>query len=127
MLRGLGHELAREAVQPGDAALGVVAGVAGVRRALGARRAVPARAPHGRGDEVAAREAVPVALDDAEELVAEDEPLAPARRHAEQPLGDLAVGAADADLERAQEHLAGPGRGVGDLRDLGRLRARPAW
>ena len=46
-----------------------------------------------------------VPLDDAEELVAEHE-LTASGRDPEETLGDLAVGAADADLEWAQRHLA---------------------
>ena len=61
----------------------VIAGVAGVRRTLGARVAVPARPPHRRGDQVAAREAVAVSLDDAEQLVPEDEAVAALGGHAE--------------------------------------------
>ena len=102
----LGHELAGEAVQARDAALDVVAGGAGVRRSLRARVAVAAGAPHGRGHEVAAREAVAVLLHRAEELVAEDERLPAARGDPEQPLADLAVGPAHPDLERPHEHLA---------------------
>ena len=111
VLGGLGGQLAGEAVQPGDAPLGVVAGVAGVRRSLAARLAVPARAPHGRRHDVAALEAVAARLDDAEELVAEEQALAARRGHAERALRDLAVRAAHAHLERAQEQLAGAGRG----------------
>ena len=59
--RILGDELAREAVEPRDPALDVVAGEARVRRVLRAGEAVAARAAHGRGDEVAAAEAVAVA------------------------------------------------------------------
>jgi hypothetical protein len=51
--------------------------------------------------------------------VAQHEPLLPLRRLAEQPLVDLAVRAADAHLERPDEHLVRPRPGVGDLGDLG--------
>ena len=60
-----------------------------------------------------------VALDPAEQLVAEHEPVLAVGRDAEQALGDLAVGAADADLERAHEHRS---RRVGGLRHVGHLR-----
>ena len=63
--------------------------------------------------EVAAREAVAVALDDAEELVAEHQRVAARRSYAEDALGDLAVGAADADLQGAEEDLALGRRGSG--------------
>ena len=51
--RVLGDELAREAVEARDPALAVVAGEARVGRPLAAGEAVPARAAHGRGHEVA--------------------------------------------------------------------------
>ena len=114
------RQLGGEAVQPRDAVLGVVAGVARVGRARGARAAVPARPPHGRRDEVAAREAVAGVLDAAEQLVAEDEPLLAGGRDAEPALGDLAIGPADADLERAHQHLAARGPRLGHLRHGGR-------
>ena len=49
---------------------------------------------------------MPVALDDGERLVAEHQRLLAFGRDAEDPVGDLPVGAADPDLERPQEHLA---------------------
>ena len=98
--RILGHELAREPVQARDPALAVVARQARVGGTLAAGEAVRARAAHDRRDEVAAGESVAVALDPAEELVAEHEQLVALGRYAEQPLGDLPVGTADADLER---------------------------
>ena len=101
--RILRHELAREPVQARDPALAVVAREARVGGALVAGEAVRARAPHDRGDEVAACESVAVPLDPAEELVAEHEHVLAVRRDAEVALGDLPVGAADADLERPHE------------------------
>ena len=118
LARILRHELPREAVQPCDPALAVVAGEARVRRARLAGRAVPAGAAHRRGDELAAREAVAVALDDGEELVTEHE-AATLRRGPEMPVRDLAVGAADADLERPDDDVA-LGALVRDLRDARR-------
>ena len=57
-----------------------------------------------------------VALDDAEQLVPEHERAA-VGGHAEEALGDLAVGAADADLEHAQQHaVAGSGSGTSATR-----------
>src|SRR4051794_1796642 len=79
----LGDELAREAVQPRDPTLLVVAGQARVGSAFVARDAVPAAASDGRADEIALREASPVALDDPEQLVAEDEQAAARRRRSE--------------------------------------------
>src|SRR5690348_2325924 len=71
LLRAFPDELARVAVQLRDPALAVVPGEARVGRALAACKTVPARAANGRRDEVAAREAVAVALDDSQRLVAE--------------------------------------------------------
>ena len=123
VLRRLGHELARVAVQPGDPALAVVARVAGVGRAP---PRTPRSCPHERRTVPVTRsprsKPWPVALDDAEQLVAEHEPLLAFGRHAEQPLGDLAVGPADADLERAQQQLAAGCLRLGDVGDLGRVR-----
>jgi hypothetical protein len=66
VLRRHDGQLGGEPVQAGDPVLAVVAGVAGVRRPVRARAAVPARAPHRRRDEVAAGEAAAAALDPAE-------------------------------------------------------------
>ena len=63
-----------------------------------------------------------VALDHAEQLVAEHEPVAVVRRDPEGALGDLAIGAADADLQRPQEHLARAGPRVRHLGDGGAVR-----
>ena len=99
--RILAEELAGEPVQPRDPALAVVTREAGVGGALVARDAARAGAADDRRDEVAARVAVPVAVDDAEELVAEHEHVVARWGDAEEALGDLPVGAADTDLERA--------------------------
>ncbi len=61
---------------------------------------------------------MPVGVDDAEQLVAEHELRAAVGRHAEDALGDLSIGAADADLQYAQEQLAvarAHGGNVGDM------------
>ncbi len=58
-----------------------------------------------------------VALDDAEELVAEHQALAAFGGHAEAALGDLAVRAADAHLERPQQELARGRARIGQLGD----------
>src|SRR5205823_2348204 len=65
---------------------------------------VAARPPHRRRHEIAPVEAVAVAVDDGERLVAEDEGGGAVRHDAEQALRDLAVGAAHADLEHAEAH-----------------------
>ena len=65
-----------------------------------------------------------VALDDAQQLVAEDQPPLARGRDAEEALGDLAVGPAHPDLERAHEDLPRLRDGIGDGDDLGG--ARPA-
>jgi hypothetical protein len=119
--RVLGDHLAREAVQPRDATLAVVTRQARVGRGLCACDAVPARPAHRRRDEVAAREAVAVLGDDRQHLVPEHErPVV--RRDAEEAVRDLAVGAADADLERPQDDR--PRRPVvGHLADARRARA----
>jgi hypothetical protein len=65
-----------------------------------------ARAPDGRGDELAAREAIAISLDDADCLVTEHEQRLAFGWDAEEAFGDLAVGAADAHFERAHEHFA---------------------
>ena len=115
--RILADELAGEPVQARDAALAVVTGEARVRRALSARDAMPARPAHCRRDEVAAREAGGVSLDDAERLVSEHEQLLPFGRNAEEAVDDLAVGPAYAHLEHAHRHLAGADLGRCDLVD----------
>ena len=94
----------------------VVARQARVRRALGAGEAVPARAAHGCRDEVAAAEAVAVALHDRERLVPEHERAA-VGRDAEEPFRDLAVGSADADLEHAHQQRVVAGLHGGNVRD----------
>ena len=65
---------------------------------------------------------MPAALDAGEQLVAEHEPLRALGRRAEVALVHLAVGAADADAQRAQQHLAGVRARVGDLLERGRAR-----
>ena len=79
-------QLAREPVQTGDPPLDVVAGQARIGEAVRAGKTVPAGTPHGRRDEVALREALTVALDDAEQLVTEHECRSVVRRHAEEPV-----------------------------------------
>ena len=91
----------------GDPALGVAAGVARVGRRRRAGRARAAAAADRRRDEVAGREAPAVLEHLAEQLVTEDEVAVAVGRDTERALGDLAVRAADADLERAQAHGAG--------------------
>src|SRR3954451_16100332 len=117
-----GDELARIPVQARNPALAVVAGEARVRCVFGARDAVAARAADGRGHELPAREAVPVPLDDGERLVPEHEQPLVLGCDPEQALGDLPVGAADADLERADEHLALTRVHAGDVLDARRVR-----
>ena len=53
------------------------------------------------------------------------EPLLALGRDPEQTVVDLAVGAADADLEHAHEHLARAGRRRLELLDPGRAARRP--
>ena len=81
---------------------------------------MPARAAHGRRDEVAAAEAVAVALDDRERLVPEHERAA-VGRDAEEPFRDLAVGSADADLEHAHQQRVVVGPHGGNVRDPRRV------
>ena len=113
VLGGHDRELAGEAVQAGDPVLAVVAGGAGVGRALRARVAVAARAPHGRGDEVAGGEAVAARSTRPSSSWPRMSGSSPGRGDPEQALRDLAVGPADADLERPHEQLAAAGRGAG--------------
>jgi hypothetical protein len=122
VLRRHHGELGGEAVQPRDAVLGVVAGVAGVGGARGARAAVAAGPAHGRGDEVAAREAQTALLDPAQQLVAQDQAVVAGRGDAEPALGDLAIGTADADLERPHQHLRALGARHGHLHHRGGVR-----
>ena len=79
-------QLAREPVQPCDPALDVVARQARIGEAVRAGETVPAGTSHGRGDEVAPREAMAVALDQAEQLVTEHELRAVGRCDAEEPM-----------------------------------------
>ena len=67
---------------------------------------MPAGAAHGGRDEVAARESVTVALDHPEQFVPEHELVVVLGSHAEEPVRDLTVRPADADLEHADEHPA---------------------
>ena len=106
LLRVLGDELTSVAVQACDPALAVVTGQTRVRRLLRARDAVAARAADGRCDELAAREAVAISLNDGQRLVAEHEQRLVLRREPEKAFRDLAVGAAHAHFERADEHFA---------------------
>src|SRR6266487_5196618 len=106
LCRILRDELTGVAVQACNPALAVVAGQTRVRRVLRARDAVAARAADGRGDKLAASEAIAVSLDDGQRLVAEHEQLLALRCDSEQALRDLAVGPAHAHLERTDEHLA---------------------
>ena len=94
--------------------------------ASGAPAAHASQCPHERRTVAATSsprcEAVAVALHAGEQLVAEHELLLALRRGPEQALVDLAVGAADADAQRPQQHLAAAGRDVGDLLDRRRVR-----
>ena len=63
---------------------------------------------------------MPVALDPAEQLVPEHQRVAAGRRDAEVAVDDLAVGAAHADLDDAEQHGAGRSGRLGDLRDVRR-------
>ena len=72
--------------------------------------------------EVALREPVAVLGDDAEQLVAEDQVGLTGRRRPELAGRDLAVGAADADLERPDQQAVRPRLGVRDRRGAGRAR-----
>ena len=70
---------------------------------------------------------MPIALDDAEQLVPHHEPLLAVGRDAEQSLVDLAIGPAHAHLEGADEHrlLAGVGiRQVGHASGVSAARDR---
>ena len=67
-----------------------------------------------------------VPLDPAEELVPEHEHVLAVRRDAEVALGDLSVGAADADLERPHRHLALAHRLRRDVGDARRTAPRRA-
>src|SRR5581483_1101517 len=120
LVRIFEHELACEAVEPGDAAFAVVTGETRVGRALLACDAVVARPAHGCRHELAALEPAPGTLDHAEHLVPHDKQLAIVRRNAEQALGDLAVRAAHADLQHAHEHAVAPR--LGDVVDPRRMR-----
>src|SRR6185437_10206551 len=104
--RILRDELSVVAVEPRDSAFAVVAGQTRVRGFLGAGEAMPAGPTDGRSDELAAREAVAVSLDDGQRLVAEDEQRLVHRWGAEEAFGNLAVGAAHSHFERAEEHFA---------------------
>ena len=107
----LEHELAREPVEPRDAALAVVAREARVGCVLGARDAVAARAPHGRATRSPFEKPSPSRSTSASDSCPSTSRFPPVRRDAEQPLGDLAVGPADADLEHAQQDaVAGAAR-----------------
>jgi hypothetical protein len=65
-----------------------------------------ARSPDGRGDKLAAREAVAVSLDCSQRLVAKHEQRLVHRWGPEVAFGNLAVGAAHSHFERAEEHFA---------------------
>ena len=116
----LDHQLPGEAVEPRDAALAVVAGEAGVGRTFCACEAVSARPAHRSAHEVALREPVSVTFDECERLVAEHELLRVVGRDTEDPFRDLAVGAADADLEHAEQDAVS--RRLLDVVDLRRVR-----
>ncbi len=108
------HELGHEAVRAGDPALGEVAGVAEVLAAgaAGGALGVRARPAHHRDREVAdldARDRGPDLDDLAERLVADHEVGRTRRRRAVLERHDLAVGAADADLEHPQSDVGGRG------------------
>src|SRR4029077_20046440 len=108
-------------------AFAVVAGQTRVRGFLGAGEAMPAGPTDGRSDELAAREAVAVSLDDGQRLVAEDEQRLVHRWGAEEAFGNLAVGAAHSHFERAEEHFALAcldGRNVLDACRVGMTRLR---
>jgi hypothetical protein len=105
LLRILRDELPGVAVQARDPALAVVTGQTRVRKPLRTCDAVAARAANGRGDELAAGEAVTISLDDGQCLVAEHEQWVAFGWDPEQALRDLSVGAAHADLERADENF----------------------
>src|SRR5439155_10222257 len=75
-------------------------------RVLRACDAMAARAADGRGDELAAREAVAISVDDGQRLVAEHEQRLALRCDPEEAFRDLAIGAAHAYLECADEHFA---------------------
>ncbi len=68
---------------------------------------------------------MPVALDEAEQLVTEHEWRALLRRDSEESLGDLPVGPADTDLQHSNRHLAGERTHIRDFGDP--RRARPPW
>ena len=106
MLRILRDELTVIAMQARDPALAVVTGQTGVRRVLRAGDATAARAADGRGDQLAAREAIAISLDDSQRLVAEHEQLLALRWDSEQAFRDLAVSPAHAHLESPDEHFA---------------------
>jgi hypothetical protein len=78
-----------------------------------------ARTADGRGDELTAREAVAISLDDGQRLVSEHEQRLALRRDPEQTFRNLAVRAAHAHFERPDEDFAlacRHGRNVFDAR-----------
>ena len=68
---------------------------------------------------------MPVALDEAEQLVTEHEWRALLGRHSEESFGDLPVGPADTDFQHSNRHLAGERTHIRDFGDP--RRARPPW
>src|SRR5215203_782432 len=117
------HELGAVAVERLDAALRVLAVPAHVplaHGAAGARDGVGA--PDDPGHQLAGVEAAASLADTAEELVPEHEPLVSLRRLAVGAVEDLAVGAADAEVERLDEQLAILWFGLGQVDQLGTVR-----
>jgi len=112
-------------VEARDTPLAVVACEARIGRPLVARAAVGARASNHGCDEITAREPMPVALDEAEQLVTEHERRILLRRDTEESLGDLPVGPADTDFQHSNRHLPGERTHIGDFGDP--RRARPPW
>src|SRR5262245_36935560 len=121
LVDGLGDQLAREPVEPGNTSLAVSTGFARVGRSVLAGLALVTRAADGCRHEIAAREPVPVALDEGEDLVSEHELVGAVRGNTEEALRDLSVGAADADLQRPEQHGPGLRARLGHLRDAGRV------
>jgi hypothetical protein len=107
-------------VEPLDAALGVLAvpahvplapGAAGTRDGIGA--------PYDPGHQLAGVEAGSCLANPRQQLVSEHQPLLSVRWLAVSAVEDLAVGAADPEVERLDEQLAILGFGLGQLGQLG--------
>jgi hypothetical protein len=81
-----------------------------------------ARSADDRGDQLAAREAIAVSLDDGQRLVSEHKQRLVHRRGPEVAFGNLTVGAAHPYFERAKEHFALAWLGGRNVLDACRVR-----